>query len=229
MPSTARTLDLTTKERKRRSRRIALYNSYSWVFDQTSSLERATYGLWYPTAHAACSLLGQKTGHDVTTVAATVAALSPGTRWRDNIRSAHAGLTGDWESAWSYHAYGGVGIRRAKRIVQNRLTGEDAAAIIEQGRSWKTASFYRSLLLTPGSACVDSWIFRINKLGYLSASPPIGYVREAQSAIRMIASEHDVSSYAVQSILWGKWRKMQNQVQYPSAIDIVHTVTRSSS
>lgn len=214
------TLDLNVNQRKRRSLRMALFNSYQAVYNRATPLQKSKYGPWYPTAHASCSLMAQRLNVETSTVCGVVAALSPGTRWEENLWSAWAALNGDWDTAWDYHTYGSLGIGRAKTIVQNDLTGQDAYKVISRGASWKTQAFYNSLLLMPNSACVDAWIYRINQLGYKSSSPTTLFVRQAQAAIRMLASKENRPSYEIQSILWGRSRFEQGKPAYQDTVSI---------
>lgn len=222
-------LTISKKERQRRSRQLALFNSYQSVASNATMIRVKQGRGWYEDAQKACQMVADATGHDLTTVVGTLAVLSPGTRWRDNLKSAHGALTGDWDTAWRWHAYGSTGIDKATHIVENELTGSDVYDYINTPGSFKVPEFYRSILMREGAVCVDSWIYRINKTGYLSSGPPKGYVQSATSAIRMLASQKGWTSYETQAVLWLQTRKEEQQVGYPNATKMARELLASGT
>lgn len=209
--------DLRTKERQRRSRQLALFNSYRALFAKADQ-QTIKKGLsWYSTANKLAQHLASESTHDLSTAAGVITVLSPGTRWEDNLKAAWGALRGDWDMAWSYHAYGSNGIDKAKHIVRQQLSEQELHSYINTPDAHKTPEFYRSIMLQDDATCVDSWIYRINRAGYKSSSPPIGFVRSSQAAIRMLASQKQCKPYQMQAILWLQIRKEQGQRSYNSS------------
>ena len=218
------TLTLTKTERKRRAKRLALFNSYRALYDRTPKDVVAEGAGWYPSAHKACRILADTVNHPISRAAAVLAVLSPGTRWKDNIKSAYGALTGDWDTAFRWHAYGNQAVSKARTIVDNRLTGQDAYDILNTAASHKVPQFYRSIMLHSGSACIDSWIYRINRLDYLSDTPPKGHREASKTAIRMLSSYTGLPSYAMQAVLWLQKRKEAGQVGYADAVELTQAL-----
>lgn len=197
--------DLTKTERKRRSRQLALFNSYEAKADQASSTLVAAARRWYARAHQACGWVASDTGYTVSEVAAAAAALSPGTAWSKNLAAAWGLAAGKEPVMRSNHSYGEANYNKARRC----LSGADPMEALGTDKARKTKMFYRSLMLEEDAVTDDRWMYDINRLGYKQPTPPKGHHEACWTAVRMLASKLDMKSYQVQALLWMQERTEQ--------------------
>lgn len=204
-------LDLTKTERKRRSRRLALFNSYREYVKGASEATVAAARRWYARAHQACGWIAHNSEHSLSEVAAATAALSPGTAWSKNIVATWAfACRRDRQLAKSYHSYGYKNYLKAIRCLQGDAPiGEhiEHDSALGGHEALKVKMFYRSIMLQGGAVCDDRWIYRVNRLGYAASSPEKGHHRACWSAMRMLASKLDMKSYQAQALVWLRSRE----------------------
>lgn len=205
-------IDLSKTERQRRSRQLALFNSYRAKVSGADEFTFAAAQQWYARAHQACGWVSTQCSHSVSEVAAAAAALSPGTPWSKNLAGAWAMATGRTGIARSFHTYGEDNYEKARRC----LRGEDPMNALGTDEALKVKQFYRSIMLTDGAVTDDRWIYRINRLGYSSNTPGKNHHRACWSAVRMLASNLGLKSYQTQALIWLREREQDEdeKVEY---------------
>jgi len=130
------------------------------------------------------------------TAARCLAILSANTRWSKTVEATQGVLSGDLTQARSGHGLT-RNLRKALRAIS--IGGPEADRLVTGP---KVSKFYESILMKEGAVCIDRWMYKPNRMGYSSPSPPIGYHRSGWRAVRMLASEHGVKSYQLQAIIW---------------------------
>jgi hypothetical protein len=183
-----------------RSQALSLYNTYRSILENSGSAVWR-HGLhWYRSANATAEKLAAD--HDVRpeTAARCLAILSPNTLWTDVVQAASGVLSGDRAKAISHH-----GLRRniRKALKAAAIDGPEAGRLVTGP---KVSAFYKSIMLQEGAVCVDRWMYRPNRVGYRSSTPPKGFHQSATRAVRMLAGEHGTETYQTQAIIWVQLR-----------------------
>lgn len=146
---------------------------------------------WYEESNASALRFCKRNGLDLRTFLTVVAILSPRVQVSRNIRLAKQWVMED---------------RNADGMMSQRVAALNAYHATGTVSGVKINAFLDSLLLKPGTVCVDihmSRIFGFDGGELMQNSKKWTTLRrKAQSIVRRLAKRHGVTSYQMQAILW---------------------------
>ena len=195
------------------------------VWARATEDERVDGATWYARAHAIARSHSDDTGHELTTCAAVLSAISPNNSWGTNVAQAREMLwsTSDDElTAVSVSTYD-AGLK-ARKILRGELLAECGKTTQRRthafchGRAYsrapKTSAFFR-LIRDGGNdydVCVDGHAYNIyagvgrtlKDAGSLNA----GQYREAAEAYRAAAEIAGVPPHVMQATTWLAQRRI---------------------
>lgn len=141
---------------------------------------------WYPEARRVCRALARKHGVTERYAAKVVAALSPRTRWSDNIARADAFL-GDSDRRW---------MASHNRNLEHCLADRPLSGP-------KVRAFYRCIIGDSESVCVDVWATRVAQC---EAPTTEARYNRAADAYTAAAALTPYSARDLQAITWVAFR-----------------------
>lgn len=145
---------------------------------------------WYEESNASALRFCKRNNLDLRTFLTVVAILSPRVQVSRNIRLAKQWMLEDRNPA-------GMMSQRVAALEAYHATGVVSGT--------KINAFLDSLLLKPGSVCIDIHMSRIFGFGpeLMQNSKKWATLRgKAQSIVRRLAKIHNVTSFQLQAILW---------------------------
>lgn len=183
-----------------KSRTLTAYNIYKAMLRRASEEDIANGVRWYYKAYEDIAEITESAGPNITiqgAVAAT-AALSPLTKWDDNLKALEELVQGNYDAVYSYQMYSS-NVNKARQCLADNgphsLSGQ------------KVVPFFWSLMRVDGFVCVDSHMWNaVNRFGLKSASPTDNARTAIENAISMLASERGYKTFELQAILWNVQR-----------------------
>ena len=152
---------------------------------------------WYRVAREWCSVKGREYGYSWDRVAAIVAVLSPQLRWNKNLEAAEAILSNKNTVGILQNS-----VRKAYAIAD----GGSFFELVDPKRSPKVYNFYLSILGSPISACIDSWIYQAAHGGQ-KLVPTYRRYSNIAFAVKWLARDIGVPATTLQAIIWCTVRK----------------------
>ena len=190
------------------SRTMAAYNSLKSRLEDASPDEWRRGVSWYPRANSIAVRYARTHSVPVSAASGVIAALSPLTPWDDNLEAAEALLQGDDSRLQSLH-----GLSRNQSKARRIAFGGEAAGDILSGS--KVLGFHYSIMLQPGAVCIDRHIWNaVGRFGLASQAPTDNARRAIERAFRMLSTEYDVPTYALQAIVWIVQRRIMKHTPY---------------
>jgi hypothetical protein len=169
---------------------------------------------WYDSAHRQVKDLADEFGLDYKVVAAVVAALSPGNKWKANLNAASALLSGQTTGISAYPK----SLAKAIRILE---TGDPRLAT-----GPKVSVFYKSLVDPVGTrhnVVLDGHainIWRGEKLALKGLRNPTVEEKERMKAdYRRAAADSGLTPQGVQALTWFLWKSTVKDLGTREAID----------
>jgi hypothetical protein len=155
---------------------------------------------WYGDGELFCTDLAARTGHDVETVAAVVAHLSPRTTWQRNLYGATMLLTTGTAPTCI-----AANVDRARRALDAAADGGDVRATFGPSAP-KTRRFMANLLGERDVVTVDVWAARV-ALGASHPDPEaalsrVGVYDAIERAYQLAALRLGVDPVTVQATTW---------------------------
>mgnify|MGYP006275620581 FL=1 len=190
------------------SRTMAAYNSLKSRLEDATPDEWHRGVTWYPRANAIAVRHARSFGLPVSDVSGVIAALSPLTPWDDNLDAAEALLNGNDAQLQRLH-----GLSRNQAKARRIAFGGEPAADVLSGS--KVLGFHFSIMLRPGAVCIDRHIWNaVKRFGLASQVPTANARRAIERAFRMLASEYQVPTYALQAVVWIVQRRIMKHTPY---------------
>ena len=194
---------------------------------QAATLWHKTQGCrWYWEAHRFAKELARRYDYTLCQVAATIATLSPGTRWDINMRDAEtfckaAREGADMPSVTTY----GPQARKAWVILHipahraQRMTYTDWDRYIGTDSALKTRSFFRNIAdpTIRDVVTIDRWICRALDLEGRERLTTQQYMA-VEKAFNTLAEKHDTQAHKIQATVWiavqEYWNREQESIPF---------------
>jgi hypothetical protein len=170
------------------------------TFNRATPADIESGAAWYGDGEIFVRSLAAETGHDVDTVAAVVAHLSPRTTWQRNLYGATMLLTTGTAPTCI-----GDNVKRAERAIAAAAAGVDVRSTFGAGAP-KTRRFMANLLGQRDVVTVDVWAARV-ALGARDADPEktlgrVGVYDALERAYVLAAARLGVDPVTVQATTW---------------------------
>jgi len=191
--------------RTEREMRDALLRTWEAIPDGERTSQLSAGAGWYDEARRVVDALAGDYGVPPERVAGIIAALSPRTRWADNVRGAEQVLhraaypelfgSGGYLDGLGRPIPGyGANVRKAERIA----AGERPELVLGGD---KVRAFYRAILGDRGAAVIDVWMIRAVGEDTHKRVAGAAYNRVAD-ALRAAATAAGVDTADFQAIVW---------------------------
>jgi len=164
------------------------------ILDKTNAQQRHDGKIWYTKLNRYCRDLGAQYNEPTWKVTAIMSALSPRTRFKNNVHDTEQILRHGKNAKLKSPLF-----KKKAFAIYDATCYNEVRALFKEKTGRKTLSFWENLMLVGNRTTID--VHMIRHLGIEGSLTDKKY-REAEKAIQDYAKKINVKAYDLQAILW---------------------------